>query len=61
MAIDPRIPTTPEQRASGFHRPGGRCVHHALGETVRCSASRMMGGKSVDSGATVTVRIVMAE
>ena len=40
MTIDPRIPTMPGQRTSGFHRPGKHCLHQAR-RAVKCWASRM--------------------
>ena len=42
MTIDPRIPTMPVRRTSGFHQPGRPCLHQAR-SAVRCSASRMKG------------------
>ena len=29
MTTDPRIPTMPERKTSGFHRPGRHCLHQA--------------------------------
>ena len=40
--IDPRIPTMPGRRTSGFHRPGRHCLHQAR-SAVRCWACRMQG------------------
>ena len=42
MTIDPRIPTIPGRRTSGFHRPGRHCLHQAR-SAARCWASRMKG------------------
>ena len=42
MTIDPRIPTIPGRSRSGFHKPGGHCLHQAQ-SAVRYSASLMMG------------------
>ena len=29
MTIDPRTPTMPGRSTSGFHQPGGYCLHQA--------------------------------
>ena len=42
MTIDPRIPTMPGRRTSGFHHPGTQCLQKAR-SAVRGSASRMEG------------------
>ena len=42
MTIDPRIPTMPGRRTSGFHRPRRHCLPHAR-MAVRCSARSMKG------------------
>ena len=42
MTTDPRISTTPGRSMSGFHQPGGHCLHRAR-FAVRCSASRIKG------------------
>ena len=44
MTIDPRIPTMPGWRASGFYRPGRHCLHQGR-SAARCWASRMKKGE----------------
>ena len=40
MTIDLRISTMPGRGTSGFHQPGGHCLHQAR-SAVSCSASRI--------------------
>ena len=42
MTIDPRTPTMPRRRMSGFHRPDRYCLHQVR-SAVRCSASHIKG------------------
>ena len=39
-----RIPTIPERSMSGFHRPGGRCLHLMRSAAVNWSVSRTHQG-----------------